>query len=209
MAEPALRRLTYVEYLELEKRTGVRHEFLDGQARAMAGGTIRHSAIKVNLVLALGAALRGKPCRVYDSDLKVLVEASGLATYPDVSVACRDLRAASIDRNAAVNPIALFEVLSRSTEAWDRGDKFDHFARIPDLRDYVLVSQRIRRVEHYARQPDDTWKLARNGPGDRLVLTGTDASIPVDDVYVDLPDLDADEGFVAREPAEQPYLTTA
>jgi Uma2 family endonuclease len=159
MTEPA-RKLSYTfaEYLALEAASDTRHEYLNGEIFAMAGGTPEHGALSANVIGELYASLRGGSCVVYTSDVRVRVRATGLDTYPDVSVACGAERDPE-DTNAVVNPVVLVEVLSDSTEAYDRGEKFAHYRRIPSLRDYLLVSQHEARVEHYRRNDDDTWTL--------------------------------------------------
>jgi len=153
------RRLSYAEYLALERASDARHEFYEGRARAMAGGTPAHSAVKTNVIRALGNALTGTRCREFDSDLKVHVEASGLSTYPDVSVVCGPLKRAAGDDNAIVNPTVVVEVLSPSTRDWDTGGKFAHYRRIDALREVLFVSPEERAVEHHWRNDDGTWQM--------------------------------------------------
>ncbi len=183
--------LSYQDYLALEKETDLRHEFLHGVAWAMAGGTVEHSALKSNLMMAVGAALRGHPCRPYDSDLKIHIEDTGLFTYPDLTVICGKVLRSSQDANALTNPSLLVEVLSPSTESWDRGAKFAHYRRVPTLSYYLLVSLEPRRVELYARQPDGRWMLSEHGPGEQIELPSLEISISVDEIYADLPEAPA------------------
>jgi Uma2 family endonuclease len=160
MAEPAQKRThTFAEYLALEAASGTRHEFLDGEIYAMAGGTIEHGALAANAIGELRGALRGRPCRVLTADVRIRVLATGLGTYPDVSVVCGSIERDPEDANTVVNPVAIIEVLSDSTEAYDRGEKFAHYRRIPSLQDYLLVSQDERLIEHYRRNDDDSWTL--------------------------------------------------
>ena len=180
--------LSYADYLALEADTGVRHEYLDGEAWAMAGGTLRHSAIKTNLTIAVGLALRGRPCRAYDSDAKMLVTDTGLATYPDLAIVCGPVAQAAQDRHAAVNPTVLFEVLSPSTEAWDRGEKFRHYRHLGSLQQYVLISADTARVEVFTRGLEGTWVMREAGPGGQIALDSVQISIEVDELYADLPD---------------------
>jgi len=181
-------RLTYAEYLALERETDLKHEFLDGEAWAMAGGTPRHAALQNNVSTLLRVGLASRPCRPYASDLKVRVLDTGLATYPDVAVICGAPERDPEDRNAATNPVLLVEVLSDSTEAWDRGGKFAHYRRIPSLRHYVLVSQDPVRIEHFLRQVDGTWVLREHGSGDTVALDDLGVSLDVNAVYADLPE---------------------
>lgn len=190
MALPARKHLTYAEYLALEQSTDLRHEFLDGEAWAMAGGTPRHSKIKANLVGQLYLALGRGPCAAYDSDLKVRVPDTGLSTYPDAAVICGPLERDALDRNAAVNPTVLVEVLSEGTEAWDRGGKFAHYRRLPSLRHYLLVDSRSPRVEHYVRLPDGRWALSEHGPGEGVEIEAAGIRLEVDRLYEGLPDED-------------------
>jgi Uma2 family endonuclease len=181
--------LTYEAYLRLEEETGLRHEFLDGRVWAMSGGSPRHSAIKVNLVAFLRTALRGSPCRPYDSDLKVRVLGSGLATYADATVICGAIVRDPDDPNAAINPSVAVEVISRSTEAWDRGWKWEHYRSVDSLRHYLLVDQLVARVEHYERLEDGSWRYSVHQRGDRIELAAIGVELPVDVLYEELPDV--------------------
>jgi Uma2 family endonuclease len=185
---PEPRRYTYAEYLALEAETGIRHEFLDGQVWAMSGGSPRHSAVKVNLVAALKSALRGTPCRPYDSDLKLRVPESGLATYADAAVTCGPLVPDAGDPMAATNPTLIAEVLSPSTEAWDRDWKWDHYRSMRSLRHFLLVDPGTPKVEHYERLPDDTWHFTVHRTGDVVRVAALGIDLPVDALYEDLPD---------------------
>ncbi len=180
--------LTYKEYLELERSLNERHEFLDGQAWLMSGGTARHSGIKINAIIAINASLRRESCRLYDSDLKVRVPATGLATYPDLSVVCGPIERHPDDTHAITNPVVLVEVLSRSTELWDRGTKFIHYQQLPSLRHYLLVNQFEPLVEHYERVEGGAWAYRTYGQGDAIQLTAIGVTLTLDDLYRNLPD---------------------
>ena len=187
MALHTHKRLDYAEYLALERSTDLRHEFLDGEAWAIAGGTPRHSKIKANLVGQLYLALGRGPCAAYDSDLKVRVPDTGLSTWPDAAVICGPLQRDALDRNAAVNPTVLVEVLSEATEAWDRGGKFAHYRRLASLRHYLLVDSRTSRVEHYVRMADGRWALSEHGPGEVVEVEAAGLRLEVDRLYEGLP----------------------
>jgi Uma2 family endonuclease len=176
--------MTYAEYLAAERTAEVRHEYLRGEVLAMAGGTPEHARIAANVIAALTTSLRGKPCAVFTSDLRIRIENTDRSTYPDVSVVCGKREAARDDEDALTNPTVVVEVLSDTTEADDRGEKFAHYRRIPSLRAYVLVSQRTPRIEVYRREGDE-WILseATSGQVARLVSIGVELS--VDDVYRD------------------------
>jgi len=152
-------RLTEAEYLRLERAAEFRSEFFDGEMFAMAGGTRAHSLISINIGGELRTKLAGKPCVVYNADLRVKSEATGLYTYPDVSVVCGEQRFLDEEEDTLLNPTLVVEVLSESTEAYDRGKKFEHYRQIPSLREYLLVSQHEARIEKFTRQKDGTWTL--------------------------------------------------
>ncbi len=195
MSQPAPRiRLTYAEYLELERSTDTRHEFLNGEAWAMAGGSFAHAELAANVIVALRALLGRGRCHIHTSDLKIRVLETGLSTYPDVSVVCGEAIRAPDDANTATNPIALVEVLSDSTESYDRGAKFAHYRRLPSLRVYILVSQRERRIEVFERGEDARWSFTEALDTGCVALRCFGGSLAVEDVY---------EG-VNLEPASNP-----
>jgi Uma2 family endonuclease len=185
MTAAAPLRMTYAEYLAAEETSPVKHEFLDGVAYAMAGGTIEHAALSASVIGLLTRALSGRPCRVFSSDARVRVLATGLSTYPDVTVVCGKLEVDAEDPHAIVNPVLLVEVLSDSTEAADRGEKAAHYRRIPSLRELVLVSQRGPRIEVQRRSDAGHWELFEAGPGERAVLASVGCELEVDAVYRD------------------------
>jgi Uncharacterized protein conserved in cyanobacteria len=171
---------SYVEYLALEASSNVKHEFLGGQIYAMAGGTPEHAALAAAAIGLLFAQLHGG-CRAYDSDLRVRTP-SGLATYPDVTVICGPSERDEGDPQAVTNPTLIIEVLSRSTEEYDAGDKFEHYKTLRSLRQYVLVSHRERSVEVWTRGEDAGWRgaIVRDGEFADLVI---DARIDVRGLY--------------------------
>jgi Uma2 family endonuclease len=152
-------RLTVADYLRLEREAEFRSEYFDGEMFAMAGGTRAHSLIACNLLGELRNALKSTKCVAYNSDLRIKVEATGLLTYPDVSIACGEQRFLDETEDTLLNPIVLIEVLSDSTEAYDRGKKFEHYRQIPSCREYLLVSQKEARIEQFVRQPNGDWTL--------------------------------------------------
>jgi Uma2 family endonuclease len=147
---------TYAEYLGFEASSNVKHEFLGGQIYAMAAGTPEHAALAAVVITLLGPQLRGGKCRPYNSDLRVRT-LTGLTTYPDVTVVCGPCEIDSMDPLAITNPTLIVEVLSRSTEEYDSGDKFEHYKTFPSLREYVLVSHRERSVE-VRSHGEDGWR---------------------------------------------------
>lgn len=177
-------RYTYREYLALERGANVRHEFFDGEIYAMAGGTREHAAMCANLIAALSAQLRGRGCQAHSSDLRVRVLATGLATYPDVTVVCQRAEHDPEDRNTITNPVLLIEVQSPSTAAYDRGEKLAHYQRIPSLREVVLVAHDERLLESWRRTDDGPWIRCEARTGS-LALAAVPATLQVDEVYQD------------------------
>ncbi len=175
--------MSYAEFLAREGASEPRHEFLDGQVFAMAGGSPEHGALAAAVIGELRSALRGTPCRVFSSDVRVRIEATGLSTYPDASVVCGQLETAALDKDAITNPILLVEVLSDSTEAYDRGAKAAHYRRIPSLREYVLVDQKEPRVEIYRRNEQGRFELFEVTLGQPLELGSVGVTLDVRAIY--------------------------
>lgn len=179
----AVVRMTYAEYLAAEAVADVRHEYLNGDVWAMAGGTIEHGGLAMAVAREVGQALHGKPCRAFSSDVRVRIPETDLATYPDLSVVCGQLQTADDDPDAITNPVLLVEVLSDSTEAYDRGAKWAHYRRIASLRDYVLVSQAEPLVEVYRRTAGGRFELFEARAGETIELASIGARLDVDAVY--------------------------
>nr|VFJ67992.1 MAG: Endonuclease, Uma2 family (restriction endonuclease fold) [Candidatus Kentron sp. FW] len=150
-------KVTPQEYLAFERTSEIRHEFLDGEIFAMTGATRRHNRIAVNLVHMLSAQLVARPCGIYVSDMRVKIEAIEKYTYPDVVVACEPETFEDTEENTLLNPILIIEILSDSTEAYDRGDKFFHYRAMTSFIEYILVSQKIPCMERFTRQSDGSW----------------------------------------------------
>lgn len=159
-------------------------EFRNGQVVEMPALDANHSVTKVNLISRLVEFFSKRRCRVYDSDMKVKVEASGLNTFPDVSIVCGQPKFTSEKRNTLLNPGAIFEVLSDSTEAYDRGEKFWHYRHIPSLKTFVLVSTAQARVEVFELGEDNHWQLTTfDGFDATLRLKHYDLEIPLSGLY--------------------------
>jgi Uma2 family endonuclease len=150
---------TTSDYLQFEAASPTRHEFYRGEIFAMAGGSREHSLIVANMARELGIRLKGGRCRVYDSNLRILVQATGLYTYPDIPVICGEPQLDPTDKTlqSFLNPTLLVEVLSPSTIDYDRGFKAQNYRQIESLREHVLVAQDAALVESFVRQPDGTW----------------------------------------------------
>jgi Uma2 family endonuclease len=172
------------EYLALERAADYRSEYLNGEIYAMAGGTPQHGAIAVNIGSELRAQLKAKPCQVFPSDVKIRTTPGGLFAYPDISVVCGPLNYHDAHRDVLTNPVLLVEVLSESTEAFDRGRKFYQYRQIETLTDSLLVSQEEPSIDHYAKQPDGRWLLTTVvGLDARLYLASLDCTLLLREVY--------------------------
>lgn len=167
----------------------MRHEFLAGQIFAMAGGTREHGARSAAVIAALSAELRGKPCRVYTSDVRIRVAATGLDTYPDVSVVCGHAEHDTEDKNALTNPTLLVEVLSPSTEEYDRGEKLEHYQRLDSLQEAVFISHSTEAIEVCRRTDSDSagsgWISSSAGPGETVELRSLGSTLVVDEIFDD------------------------
>lgn len=182
MGLPQAKRLyTVEEYFRLEGDARDRHEYHGGEILAMAGGSADHSLIITNLIADVHARLKGKPCRVYEGNLRVRAGAAPCYVYPDATVVCghREFDPADPNGETVTNPRVVFEVLSPSTEAYDRGEKFDGYREAGPLEEYVLIWQRTPRVEVFTRQGDGTWSF--------VAVTGLDAAARLRALQVDLP----------------------
>ncbi len=173
---------TYADYLAHEEASNVKHEYLNGEIYAMAGGTPEHAFLAMAIGSSLRTQLVGKPCRVSSSDLRVRVAETGLATYPDVSVVCGPLELDTHSRETVLNPKVLVEVLSDGTERYDRGEKFEHYKRVSSFEEYVLVSQKEPRIEVF-RRTGDSWTHLEGRSGERVTLQSIDCRLDVDEVY--------------------------
>ncbi|MEO1496916.1 MAG: Uma2 family endonuclease [Planctomycetota bacterium] len=169
---------TAAEYLAQERCAETKHEYYAGEIFAMSGASRAHNLIAWALSTELGKSLNERPCEAYQSDMRVKVDRTGLYTYPDAVVTCDEPRFEDDHVDTLLNPQAVFEILSESTEKHDRGKKFDHYRHVESLQDYVLISQEEPLVEVYSRQDDGTWNLS--------IAKGLDASIMVPAIDVPL-----------------------
>ena len=177
-------RYTYADYVAVEQESSTKHEFLDGEIYAMAGGTEDHSALAAQVLRALGNAIGDRPCRTHTSDLRLYVEAVGLATFPDGMVICGALQQhPPSPRATALNPMVLVEVTSDSSEDYDTGDKLEHYRTIPGLRDYIVVSHRERRITIHGRGEAGGWTTRVAIAGGRVAVDSLRTDLIVDDIY--------------------------
>lgn len=194
------RSITEEDYLAFELASLSKHEYYQGEIVAMTGGTESHNLLAGNIYAALHGQLRQRPCRVYNSDQRIKVVASGLYTYPDVTVVCGSPQFTGSGRLTIINPTVIVEVLSPSTERYDRGMKFRHYRMIPTLQEYVLVSQTDQRIEHYLRQADGGWHLTEAiGMAAMVKLPSIACQLSVADVYEKV-ELEPEEPGIPREP---------
>jgi Uma2 family endonuclease len=182
-ASSSRHRYTLQDYLCVEEMSSVRHEYLNGEISAMARGTPEHAALSAAALTLLGGKLRGGPCRPYSADLRIRVRATGLATYPDAAVICGEPERDPDSPTHVTNPAAIVEVLSSSTEDYDRGEKREHYQRIDSLREYVLVSQDRRRVEVWLRDAGGRWLSRIHEAGDHVELPSLRLSFSIDELY--------------------------
>ncbi len=176
---------TLRDYLDVEEVSVVRHEFINGEIVAMAGGTPEHAALSSAIPALLGRQLSGRPCRTYSADLRIRVQATGLATYADASVVCDPVLRDPSSPTHVLNPKVVFEVLSPGTEFYDRGEKREQYQRIDTLCEYVLLSQDAPRVELWSRvSTSDAWSYAVYGPGDVLDLRSIGCRLDLNELYI-------------------------
>ena len=176
--------LTPEQYLEIERKATYKSEYYNGEMFAMAGAKEAHNLLAMNLAAALHQQFRSRPCRVYPSDMRVRVSPTGLYTYPDVSAVCDEPRFADEQRDTLLNPSLLVEILSPSTEAYDRGRKFESYKSIESLREYLLVASDRIHADLYTRQGDGRWLLtSADRLEDSLAIESIGAQITLADLY--------------------------
>jgi Uma2 family endonuclease len=171
-------------YLERERSARFKSEYLGGESLAMTGASRKHNMILTNIVAELRNQLKGRPCRVYPSGMRVKVEETGMLTYPDVSVTCHDEKFLDDHLDTLLTPLVVVEVLSDSTEGYDRGAKFAHYRTIPSLEEYILVSQHHPKIERFYKNPEGRWVLEETVPGVAAIHLGAiDCTLSLSEVY--------------------------
>ena len=181
-------RLTEAEYLSMERAAlDVKSEFYEGEMFAMSGGTRWHSRIGTNLTIHFGNKLRNHRCQPFNAELRVKIEATGLFTYPDLSVVCEEPKFLDEEMDTLLNPTLIVEVLSDSTESCDRGKKFEHYRQIHSLREYLVVSQYEPRIEQFIRQENNEWLLREAaGMGSTLTLPSVGITLELAEVFANV-----------------------
>ena len=185
--------LTPEEYLALERQAETKSEYLRGEVFAMAGASFAHNMIASNTLVSLVPQLKRRSCTAHSSDLRVNVRATSFYAYPDIVVVCGQPQFEDRHRDTLLNPTAIFEILSRSTEGYDRGEKFANYRMLESLTDFILVPQYRPLVEHFARQPDETWLLrSYEGLKAVLLLPSIGCELPLANIYdkVEWPEAD-------------------
>lgn len=193
MHTASLIKMTAEDFLVWERAQEQRHEFDSGEVFAMSGGSPRHNALCAAVIFNLVGSYRDGKYRVFTSDQRVSLRFRDKYVYPDISVVCGPLELEAGSRDVATNPSVIVEVLSASSEAHDRGNKWDGYRRLASLEDYLLVSQRSASVEHFQRQADGSWRYSVAGPGE-LVALANGAFVDVDRVYQGVFELPGDDG---------------
>ncbi len=173
----------YAQYVALEEESSIRHEYLDGEIYAMAGGSPDHAALAARIIQLIGPQIP-PGCRVFTSDLRVRIPASGLSTYPDAAVICGRTLRASDDSLAVVNPMVLVEVTSDSTEYYDLGPKLEHYRQLPSVGYVLIVSHREPRLTLHRRE-EEGWIAIEARAGEAIALAGLSVRLAVDEVYRD------------------------
>jgi Uma2 family endonuclease len=180
--------LTAEDYLALERESEIKSEYLDGEMVAMAGASEEHNLIVLNVLAELRQQLKERPCRAYPSDMRVHVPATGLYTYPDGSVVCGEPRFDRVDVDTLLNPTLIVEVLSPTTESYDRGKKFEHYRALDSLAEYLLVSQDELLVEQFVRQTGGTWLFTATAGREGVVqLPSIGCTLALSEVYDKVP----------------------
>lgn len=184
MSTAPVGRLTPAEYLAAERASDRKHEFYRGEMFAMSGASRQHNRATVDLTVWLANQLRDSKCETFSTDMRVLVDRTGLYTYPDIIVTCEEPKFLDKEFDTLLNPRMLVEVLSDSTESYDRGKKFDHYRQVPSLREYLLVSQNEPRIDRYSLLEDGRWALeVAEGLDAKMRVDVADADLPLAEVY--------------------------
>ena len=188
MSVQTQQRFTPEEYLARERQAQYKSEYFNGEIFAMSGASREHNLISMNISAALHLQLRQRPCEVYAGDMRVKVSPTGLYTYPDVVVVCEEPRFEDAEVDTLLNPTLVVEVLSPSTEDYDRGRKFEHYPTLASLQEYVLVAQGKHHVAHYVRQANNTWIFSDTTGSDTQILPPSiNCVLSMNEIYAKVP----------------------
>jgi Uma2 family endonuclease len=152
--------ITEADYLAFERTSEIKHEFIDGEIYAMTGASPNHNLVVASTIAAIHNQLRGKPCKIYPSDMKVRTPSTGSYLYPDISVVCGESQFDDEQRDILLNPTIIIEALSPNTERYDRGKKFQSYRELASMQEYILIAQDSPHIERFVRQKDDLWQFS-------------------------------------------------
>ena len=183
MGNAAKKLMTAIEYLDFERNSLEKHEFYNGEIYAMAGAKERHNLIVSNLIAAFHSKFKNKPCVVYPSDMRVVIDEYNHYTYPDVSLICGERKFLDNKNDCLLNPNVVIEVLSDSTEKYDRGKKFEAYRNITSLNEYVLVSSEYKKIEIFTKTTDRKWLFSENTKEDTIIIPTLELTLSLSDVY--------------------------
>ena len=184
MQQEAIHLMSEEEYLEQERASETKSEYFRGEVFAMAGASREHNLITANIIAELVLQLKNKPCRVYPSDMRLKVERSGLYTYPDVMVVCDEEKFIDDKKDTILNPDVIIEVLSDSTESYDRGEKFFNYRQIDSLKEYILIWQKRKKIEKYSRVNSPLWTLTETDDNNQSIsLDSIECKLELVNVY--------------------------
>ena len=182
--EAALKYYTAKEYLAFERAAQEKHEFYKGEIFAMSGASFRHNQIQMNFTIAVGSFLKGKSCDVFGSDLRIHIPSNTLYTYPDAIIICGKPQFLDEEFDTVLNPAVIIEILSSSTQRYDRGENFMLYRSITSLQEYILIDSENIAVEHYKRNKDNTWLLQEwKERTDMLTINTIDFTLPLEELY--------------------------
>jgi Uma2 family endonuclease len=184
MSSQTKTRYTTEEYMAIDRQSDFKNEYFNGEIFAMTGASRKHNLITINVATSLNSQLRGRRCEVYASDMRVKVGLSGLYTYPDIVVVCGSPEFEDREIDTLINPTLIIEVLSKSTEGYDRGDKFGHYRKVESLLEYLLISQDRHHLEHYTRQSDNQWLLSETDNLQAIIqFPSINCELSLDNIY--------------------------
>lgn len=177
-------KFTPKEYLSIERKAEYKSEYFDGEIFAMTGASRRHNLISTNVITTLNKQIENRPCELYASDMRVRIPQTGIYTYPDIVVVCEEPQFEDEELDTLLNPLLIIEILSKTTENYDRGEKFEHYRSIDSLREYTLIAQKKCHIMHYVKQADSSWLLSETKSiDDILQLPSVNCELALVDVY--------------------------
>ena len=177
------------EYLTIEREAEFKSEYFDGEMFAMTGASRKHNLISLNVAANLHNRLKNSSCEVYTNDMRVKVSLTGLYTYPDIVIVCDTPEFEDSELDTLINPLVIIEVLSPSTENYDRGRKFQNYRTIPSLAEYIMISQNRYYIEHFTRQSDNTWLFRETGDKAGVIqIASVECELTIEEMYAKVPE---------------------